>query len=340
MRKGILTILILILTVTLVFSGDELSKVGTTMAQFLKVGVSGRGTALGDAYVAGVNDPTAMAWNPAGMQQIGKRAFALSHTQLFADITLNYAGLVIPVTPHQSLGISVIYLNSGNIDLTTIEEPEGTGETFTATDAAIGVSYSRRLTERFVLGLTVKYIQEKLYHEKASTFAFDIGSQFDTGIYGMRLGMALQNFGGKMKLDGPDLDMPLTDPETGYENKSGARMQTLEWPIPLLFKMGIMMDLVGKNSEIMKSAKNRFSIALEANDPIDHYLRFNFGAEYEWNGMFALRAGYKLNYDEASFTAGAGFKVNMGGTLLQLDYSFNDYGLLDYVHQYSFAFTF
>lgn len=340
MSKSISVILIILLSLSFAFSADELSKVGTTMAQFLKLGVSGRGSALGDAYVAAANDVSALVWNPAGIQQIGKRSFGISHTQLFADITLNFLGYSMPLGTAGSFGISVVNLNSGDIELTTIDQPQGTGETYNTSNTMVGVSYARQLTDRFTLGLTVKYVEEKLYHEKASTVAFDIGSQFDTGIYGMKLGMALQNFGGKMKLDGPDLDIALTDPNTGYEQTSGGRIETADWPIPLVYRMGIMMDLLGPHSQIAQNSQHNFAIMAEANDPVDHYLRYNFGAEYEWNGMFALRGGYRMNYDEATFTAGAGFKVNMGGTLVQLDYSYNNYGLLDYVHQYSFMFAF
>lgn len=340
MKKSTIAILIILLGFSLVFSGDELSKVGTTMVQFLKLGVSGRGTSMGNAYVAAANDVSALVWNPAGIQQIGKRAFGISHTQLYADIQLNFLGFSTPVGTAGTFGFSVVNLNSGEIELTTIDQPNGTGETYNSTDLMAGLSYARRLTDRFVLGVTFKYIEEKIYHEKASTVAFDIGSQFDTGIYGMKLGMALQNFGGKMHLDGPDLDFPVDDPVTGYHNSIGGRIETADWPIPLVYRMGVAMDLIGPHSQVMSNSKNQLTVTMEANDPVDHYLRYNFGAEYEWNGMFALRGGYKMNYDEATYSLGAGFKVNMGGTLVQLDYSFNNYGLLDYVHQYSFMFAF
>jgi hypothetical protein len=339
-KKFFYILLVLLTIVTQAFCGDELSKVGTSMAQFLKLGVSGRGTALGDAYVAMANDVSALVWNPAGIQQIGRRSFGISHTQLFAGITLNFAGITLPVDNVNSIGLGIVHLNSGDIEQTTIEQPEGTGDTYNTSDLMVGLSYARRLTDRVLLGVTVKYIEEKLYHEKASTFAFDVGSQFDTGVYGMKLGVAFQNFGGKMQLDGSDLDVTYQDQLTGFEQTAGSRLATDEWPIPLVYRMGVMMDFVGPRSQLINSSVNRFTLAFEANDPADHFLRYNFGAEYEWKGMFALRGGYKMNYDEANYTLGAGFKVNMGGTLVQLDYSYNDYGLLDFVHQYSFMFAF
>ncbi|MFZ0389801.1 MAG: PorV/PorQ family protein [Calditrichia bacterium] len=340
MKKSFLVFIFILCCVRMGFPADELSKVGTNMAQFLKLGIGSRATALGDAYAAMANDVSAMAWNPAGIQQIRRGSFGLSRTQLFADITLNFAGFSYPVDNSTAVGVSVINLSSGDIEVTTLDAQQGTGEYYSTSDLAVGVSLARQLTDRFILGATVKYIEERIYREKGSTFAFDIGSQFDTGIYGMRLGMSLQNFGGKIKLDGPDLDQPYSNPQTGTVQPAGLRLKTERWSIPLVYRMGVMMDLLGPGSRIMTNPLNRFTVVAEANDPSDHYLRYNMGAEYEWNGMFALRGGYRLNYDEADFTLGAGFKVNLGGTLLQIDYSFNNYGVLEYVHQYSLMFSF
>ncbi len=322
------------------FAQQELSKVGTSMAQFLKIGAGARGTALGDAYASEVKDITALYWNPAGIQKIGRPAVGLSQTQLYAGISYNFLGVVLPINSHTTAGLSVLYLNSGDIEMTTIAEPEGTGTTFTATSVAVGLTVARQLTDRFDLGVTIKYIQEKLWREKASTIAFDIGSQFNTGIYGMKLGMNLANFGGKMKLDGPDLSRDVSNDETGITYKGGVRWKTVEWPIPLVFRLGISDDIIGENSYFIKSDKHRLTVILEANDPTDHFLRYNYGLEYEWLKFFALRFGYKANYDEADFTAGVGLNFAKFGINGRLDYSFNNYGLLGYVHNYSFEFNF
>lgn len=322
------------------FAQTELSKVATSMAQFLKLGAGARGTAMGDAYTAHVKDISAMYWNPAGMQKINGNAVGVSRTQLFADITLDYLGAVYSIDPSTSIGLSVLYLNSGEMDLNTIAEPEGTGQTFDAASTALGVSVARSLTDRFDLGVTIKLITERLYREEASTLAFDVGSQFDTGIYGMKLGMSLANFGGKMKLDGPDLDMPTYNLNTSTEYEAGGRLKTEEWPIPLVFRLGIAADIMGRNSEIIKDEDNRITLVLEGNDPVDHYLRYNLGMEYEWNEVFALRAGYKDNYDQAKWTAGFGMDFSKLGIDARLDYAFNDYGMLGAVHNYSIEFKF
>ena len=322
------------------FAQTELSKVATSMAQFLKLGAGARGTAMGDAYTSHVKDISAMYWNPAGMQKIDGNAVGLSRTQLFAGITLDYLGAVYSVDASTSIGVSVLYLNSGEMDLNTIAEPEGTGQTFDAASTALGISVARSLTDRFDLGVTIKLVTERLYREEASTLAFDVGSQFDTGIYGMKLGMSLANFGGKMKLDGPDLDRPYYNENTDADYEAGSRLKTEEWPIPLVFRLGIAADIMGSNSEIIKDEHNRITVVIEGNDPVDHYLRYNFGMEYEWNEVFALRAGHKGNYDEAKWTAGFGMDFSKLGVDARLDYAFNDYGMLGPVHNYSIEFKF
>ena len=322
------------------FAQDDFSKVGTGTAQFLKLGAGARGTALGDAYSALVNDATAMYWNPSGIQKVNQFALSVSRTYLFAGINYDFLGAVIPIDNNTSVGVSVLYLSSGDIERTTIEDPEGTGDTFDTGHSAIGITVARSLTTRFDLGVTIKYISERLFREEASTIAFDIGSQFDTGIYGIKLGMVLSNFGGKMKFDGPDLNKPIENDQTSIRYENGGRWKTEEWPIPLLFRLGVRTDLLGAESEFLYSESNRLTLLLEGNDPIDHVLRYNIGMEYEWNAMLAFRAGYKINYDQADITAGVGFDLTQLGINLKIDYAFNNYGLLGYVHNYTLEFKF
>ena len=319
---------------------NELSKVATGTAQFLKLGAGARGTALGDAYTAMVKDVSAMYWNPAGLQKIGKISLGVAQTDLYAGITYNFLGVSVPINSANSIGISVLHVSSGDIELTRVESPMGTGEFFDTGHTAVGLSFARSLTERFDLGITLKYISERLYREQASTIAFDVGSQFDTGIYGLKIGMLLANFGGKMKFDGPDLNTKTSNPTTGASYDAGGRLKTEEWPIPLIFRLGLMIDLLGSDSKIMQSEKNRVTLALEGNDPVDHYLHYNFGLEYEWNEILALRAGYKSGYDAADYTAGFGLDFRKVGVNARLDYAFNNYGILGYVHNYSLEFHF
>ena len=88
------------------------------------------------------------------------------------------------------------------MDVTTVEHPEGTGETFSCTDMVAGLTFSRMLTDRFSAGLTVKYVREQWDDVSAGGIAVDMGTLYDTGFKTLRIGMAIQHFGGELTPDG------------------------------------------------------------------------------------------------------------------------------------------
>ncbi len=315
---------------------EDISKVGTNAAQFLKLEVGAKATALGGAYVAGVNDLTALYWNPAGLAKINQQSVYGTYTSLYAGIQHGYVAYGMQIGRSDYFGVHVTYLNSGEMEVTTLEFPEGTGEFFSVSDLAVGVSYARKLTDRLSVGGTAKFINETIWRETASTFGFDIGSQFDTGILGIKLGMAITNFSTKFKFDGPDLNIDVdTDPNYEGNPDTEARLNTQEWSLPLVFRMGILVDILGPNSEIIKNPNHRISFSFDANDPLDHYLRFNTGLEYVYNELLAFRMGYHLNYDETTFSAGIGLNLDINSMPLNIDYAIVNYGTLGFINQVS-----
>ena len=63
--------------------------------------------------------------------------------------------------------------------------------------------------------------------------------------------------------------------------------------------------------------------------------------EYAYNEMFFLRSGYKLNYDEETFSFGGGLITKFtGDTRLKIDYSWQDFGRLESSQKFSVGFLF
>ena len=343
MKKQILIITAILLALALSTQAQTFSRVGTSMAQFLKIPAGARGAALGGAYAAASEDVYAMAWNPAGIGRIRETSLGGTYNTYIADINYSYLGFSIPVDASSSFGVSGMFITTDPIEITTIEQPNGTGTYYDYSGLVLGASYSRWLTDRLTVGLTVKMIREAIYRESASTVAFDIGSQFDTGLYGIRLAMAVTNFGGKMQLDGPDINATSnTNPNLQGTRDTDAKLSTVEWPLPMIFRMGIMMDIWGGNNAILGSEVNRLTLIVDANDPLDHNLRGNVGVEYEWNQLLALRAGQHVNYDDNTLglTFGGGLKLQTGNTRFAIDYAYQDFGILNSVHQYTLSFYF
>ena len=185
------------------------NKVGTTAADFLTIPIGPRATAMGGAYVAGANDVSAAYWNPGALSRVAKSEFKASYADWILDTQHNWVGLVFKLDENNAFAISFNQLDYGQEEITTEQNPQGTGEFWDASDLAIGLSYSRNLTDRFSIGGTFKYISTRIWNESASAFAIDMGLLFSTELEGLRLGMNISNFGTEMQLDGPDLFQPI-----------------------------------------------------------------------------------------------------------------------------------
>ncbi len=330
---------VFLLLVLLAF-GFSLNKVGTTAAPFLKIELGARPVAMGGSFVALADDPSGIYYNPAGLAEMRKVYVLGGHTRWFADITYNYATFVVP-TDKINFCLWGSFLSCSDIPITTVEHPEGTGQDFDYVDGLLGFTGSLFLSDRLSLGLSVKYIQQMLHNESASTFALDIGSILRTPFKGLRLGMCMVNYGGRMQLSGNDLIVQ-TDPwpEFGGNPDAEARLTTESFPLPLAFKLGIAFDLVGKEDAFFTNKDNQFTIAVDGMHPNDGEEKLHVGCEYGIYNTLFLRGGYKFNYDTQKFTAGAGVKVGIKDRELTVDYAYVDMDILDATHRITLAIGF
>jgi len=320
--------------------GFSLNKVGTTAAPFLKIECGARPVGMGGSFIALADDPSGIYYNPAGVAELKKVYVLGGHTRWFADITYNYAAFILP-TDKINFCLWGSFLSCSDIPITTVEQPEGTGQSFNYIDGLFGFTTSLFLSDRLSLGLSAKYIQQMLYNESAATFALDIGSILRTPFKGLRLGMCMMNYGGRMQLSGNDLIIQ-TDPwpEFGGNPDVEARLTTESFPLPLAFKLGIAFDLVGKRDAFIINKDNRFTIAVDGIHPNDGEEKLHVGCEYGIYNTLFLRSGYKFNYDTQKFTAGAGVKIGIRDRELHVDYAYVDMDILDATHRISLAIGF
>jgi hypothetical protein len=315
--------------------GGEFSKVGTVGAQFLKIGMGARYVGMGEASVACVNDAYAMYWNPAGLTQLSKVNLSLTNVDWIGDVQLNYVTFGKPLGDYAACGVSLTALSMGQMEVTTVEEPEGTGETFTASSYSLALGYGRKLTDRFSVGISGKYIWERISEERASGFAFDFGTLFYTGFKSLRMGMNISNLGSEMKVDGPELDS-YYNPEPGNPNYDNVKSKLAVDPydLPLTFRLGLAYDLI-------ESPESKLTVSVEAKHPNDNLQQASFGGEYLWRDVLSLRAGYKFNYEEEGLTLGGGVKLKAGKkTNLDINYAWADFSRLQSVHRFSLGFEF
>lgn len=317
----------------------NVSKRGTTAADFLEIGVGARALAMGGAFTALADDPSAIYWNVAGIAKMNKSGLSFSHTEWLADTKFDFIGGAFSMGRWGTVGLSVTALTMDEMEVTTVDMPEGTGQVFGAASYAVSVAYAFKLTDRFAIGFNPKIIHEVIWDMNATGLAIDIGMHYETPFKNVLLAFSMTNFGGKMSMNGENARV-LYDFEpqsTGNNDRVTALLETDKWALPLNFKIGLLYRL-------MESSMHKAVIAMDAQHPNNDYESVNVGFEYTYNQRYSIRAGYKnmfINDSEESFTFGAGIRYPIVNSFsLTFDYAYLDFGLLETVQQFSIGILF
>ena len=165
------------------------------------------------------------------------------------------------------------------------------------------------------------------------SFVFDIGSNFNTGIYGMILGMSVSNFGPEVQFDGEGLEVVVSD---DLDPDETLKRVTGEFPLPLTFRLGVMNNIIGPDSEFINIPGSRLSIAIDAINAIDYTVYSSIGVEYAWQEMAFLRGGTHIGHDTAGISLGGGVKYRG----INIDYAYVNYGVLESTHQFGIGLEF
>ena len=304
---------------------DIVTKVGTSVGNWLKLETDARAVGMGGAQAAAGEGVSAISYNPASIAFMDGTQLYYSHTNYIADITHGSMAYGTRLTPTDFFAIHYFSMNSGSMDVTNAYYPDGTGEQFEVKGMCFRGTYAKIMTDRLKVGVSLKYIQENIYTTKMNTVAMDIGSNFDTGIYGFILGMSISNFGLDGQFHGEGLDQQVAD-TVSVDGK--LQKVTEKFPLPMSFRLGL------KNT-ILINEYNKIIIAFDGVNPIDYTVNGNVGIEYAWNNTAFLRFGTHLAHDTASFTAGAGIKIGA----IYVDYAYASYSVLNDTHQFGFKFV-
>ena len=329
------------------------SRVGTTAAPFLTIGVGSRPIGMGGAFVSMTDDAYSIFWNPAALARMNHSEIALVHTDYLADMDFNFIGAVFILGEGRALGVSATLLNVGEMEVTTEAEQDGTGIFFNSYDLAMGVTYSFLFYDKFSMGVNAKYIYQAIWHETASGVAIDLGTLLITPLYDIRLGMNISNFGTDMQMTGKDL-LVTYDPASNKQGNNEniySEIKMDKWQLPLTMRVGL-------SGEVIQNSRDRVTLAMDWVHPNDNTEFLDIGAEYSFRETFALRTGYKslrpnMNFSDGfemelspkdsggglTFGAGLHWQVNKS-MKVKLDYAFETFDRLGSIHKYSLGFGF
>lgn len=307
-------------------------RAGISVFQFLKIGVGARGAGMGESFVAVANDVSALYWNPAGLIQGPDDEVMASHTEYVADIKHDFLGVSYHLSASDAIGAAFSSLHMTDMEVTTETQPFGTGRYFSFGDVAVGLTYSRRMTDQFSFGATVRYAEETLDVLKMRSVMVDLGTYYWTGLGSARFAVVITNFGADAAPKGT---------VNGYAGQPTSTFQTFS--LPTIFRLGLAFEPV-------EDDENRLTTSVQLNHPNDNSEHLRFGVEYAWRNTLLLRAGLKRTIgqklvgedatSEESFAAGAGVRVPLLSKVVAADYAFVQFNRLGAVHRISIAFSY
>jgi len=308
---------------------NDIERVGQSGWQFLKINVDPRQAAMGGAFTtASYGDANAVFGNPAALAQVAKYDLQLNSTSWLADIKVQSVAFAAAVGDLGVFAVSVVSLDYGDIPETINSLVAGesrteavvTGNMFSARDLAAGVSYGRAITDKLSIGGSVRWLRQEIAELAMNNWALDFGTVYYTGYRSLRLAMSARNFGPDSRLAGWS--------EEYQSEPDDIRM-------PLDFRVGFAMDFLQA-----EGSPHLLTVVIDGDHPNDGPEKLHLGAEYMFDKNFSLRGGYKFNYDEQSFTLGAGLNYSLIGSTACLNYAYVDFGALKQVHMFSIGVKF
>jgi hypothetical protein len=308
------------------WAGNDNRK-GTAGAMELLIPVGARSCAMSGALSASIDGTEAIFWNPAGVCNIQGVEAMFSNMSFIADIGVNYFAIASNFGGTGTFAVSVKTIDFGDNKVTTTDQPEGTGGTFSPSYITFGLTYSNKFTDRIYGGATLKYVSEKIVRTSASGIAIDFGIQYRSNS-GLKLGVSLKNLGPSMQFDGPDLEFfsTLTGQDAGSRTRA-LRLSAAGFELPSVLDIGLGYDF-------QLGEKSAFTLAGSFQNSNFGSDEFRLGVEYGWNKLIFFRAGLMRQQQQADNIYGPtfGFGVNIpvgDNSSVILDYGYRKVDYFD-----------
>ncbi|HUU29340.1 MAG TPA: PorV/PorQ family protein [archaeon] len=354
------------------------SFVGARAAEFLTIPVGARGIGMGGAFSAVCDDISSIWWNPAGLGFLQNSEVMLTVVDYTMNLTYSYAACAVPVMDGRLVvGGFFGYLDIPQMEITTVENPNGTGNNFEAYDFQMGGSLAYNLSDRFTAGLNLKYVHQDVFSNiSGSAFAMDAGGIYHTEFMdrGIKIAFAIQNLGTNITMQGPNLIYEVGPEDrggilpTGYENygsnvyavsKRGTRQVkylTHAYRLPTIVKLGLSYNLftsdktnwlvsgeLWRNSNMPTSYTAGTEVIYNVSPYLNAGLRFGWHIQKDEFTTGSDDFGYDYLGDDPTLRGisfGGGIKRTFGSKFIEFNYAYQNKGRLSADNFFTFKFGF
>lgn len=310
--KVVLSLMIIVL-----FAGDLFSQQGQGGTESnLSMGFGARAFSVGRAFTALADDPTAVFWNPAGLEFVYQQSATFFHTSLFEGTNYDFLGYAFPTLNLGTFGLGVGRIGIGGIHQT--DEFNTQLGTFSWEEYHGFFSYAKKLPYDLSAGMTIRLVR------RAWNGLVDSGNLVDMGV-GMDLGLMYR----------PQIftNVLLRDWSVGLNVRNLFPPQVKEGEnvdeFPLSVRLGFMRRI------LLKGVGNQFNLMFDLDYSQKRDLRIHFGTEYKFRNLAMVRLGM----DGSSPTFGAGLQYS----IFQIDYAFSSSpysNVFSSVHRFSISLSF
>ncbi len=325
LNRLLFTFLIFVFAAIDIFGGGQ-NRAGTSAAPELRIPVGSRYLSMGGADVALVSGLEAIYWNPAGVDVNENDANAIfSYRKYIADMNMSFVAVSGKFGELGTIGVSFRDLSIGDINVTTLDQPDGNGQIISPTYFVLGLTYSKQLSDRISIGTNFNIINESWTGVSATGFSFDAGVEYRDlfSVPNLSLGVVVKNLGASLKYSGTAMWTTANDPNsnrglTFYE--VGAQSSELPSEISLGVSYSRNID-----------EDNKFTIAGTFVNNNYTYDNYKGGLEYSYKNILFLRGGYlyspqsnTLNPDIfQNYTVGAGINFEQFTSVnISFDYAY------------------
>ncbi|MBN2289111.1 MAG: PorV/PorQ family protein [Candidatus Glassbacteria bacterium] len=354
------------------------SFVGVRAAEFLTIPVGARGIGMGSAYAAVCDDITSIWWNPAGLGFLENREIMANVVDYTMDLVYNYFAGATPIADGRAtVGGFFGYLDIPDEEVTSITSPNGTGSFYNAYDFQMGGSFAYHLSDRFIAGISVKFIhQDVLNNISGSAFGIDAGGIYHSEFMDreIRFAFAIQNLGTNITMRGDNLRTGVgpetmtggvpdgygdytTDPYamTKRSNREVYRL-THTYRLPTSVKIAVAYNLyttdklnwlssgeIWRNSSIPISYSTGTEVTYSFTPYISAALRMGWKIQTDEYNEDVDMMGYQYWGDDPvlrGLSLGGGVKRVFGSRFLEFNYAYRNKGRLSADNFFTFKFGF
>lgn len=184
---------IFLLTAGLAYGGSD--ETGGYAGAFLRMPLSARSAALGNAVGSLAESPENFIENPALLSSLNRREFGSSFQFLTLDRSLHMVSLALPLPPSAGLAFAWVHAGVGKIEERNFSNVV-TGELQTSQDA-LYIGFSNRLGKSFTVGINAKILIDQLPDVTATGFGLDLGFYY-RAFNTLNIGLTLKDIDSKV----------------------------------------------------------------------------------------------------------------------------------------------